>query len=467
MIRRYGRVLRALLMVLDALSAAAIVMAVYWLRLETNRSAPATSISIPLWAPIAVYSLAWVALLFAEGQYRLRAHWSWLNEAGGILRAAVWLGLASVGVLFLVDLDGTSRLYVLLLFPLQAAVTLAGRITLRAVFQLARQRGMNLRFVLVLGTDDRALDFARQVEEHSALGLRVIGLLGERPPVSSTRWRYLGTPDRLPLILREQVVDEVIICLPEGAWEVAHQYALHCQEEGKIVRIPLEVPSLSPARRFVEDLEGTTVLSFIRGPDQALGLLLKRCIDLVVSALALALLSPLLLAIAAYIRLRDGGPVSFGQTRVGEHGRTFRMWKFRTMTADAEERLDEVSHLNHMAGAAFKAADDPRITRSGRLLRRMSLDELPQLWNVLKGEMSLVGPRPAPPREVDNYDIWQRRRLSMKPGMTGLWQVTSRREQDFDRRAQLDLLYIDEWSFWLDLRILLRTLPVLARGTGQ
>jgi lipopolysaccharide/colanic/teichoic acid biosynthesis glycosyltransferase len=165
--------------------------------------------------------------------------------------------------------------------------------------------------------------------------------------------------------------------------------------------------------------------------------------------------------------VKDGRPILFTQTRVGIHGRPFRMVKFRTMVREAEERYTEVEPLNGINGPAFKVRDDPRIAPWGRVLRRTSIDELPQLWNVLRGEMSLVGPRPAPPREVQGYDLWHRRRLSMKPGLTGLWQISSRLDEQFDDRAALDLAYIDRWSLWLDLSIVARTLPALLREPGH
>jgi lipopolysaccharide/colanic/teichoic acid biosynthesis glycosyltransferase len=173
-------------------------------------------------------------------------------------------------------------------------------------------------------------------------------------------------------------------------------------------------------------------------------------------------LSPVLLAVATAIRARDGAPILYRQTRLGLHGRPFDVVKFRTMATDADARYAEV--VGRSDPRAFKLTDDPRVTPTGQFLRRSSLDELPQLWNVLRGDMSLVGPRPAPPREVEHYDYWQRRRLSMKPGITGLWQVTARGNDDFDERAQLDLVYIDRWSFWLDLKILAQTIPAALEG---
>jgi len=189
--------------------------------------------------------------------------------------------------------------------------------------------------------------------------------------------------------------------------------------------------------------------------------------DILGAAVGLILFSPFLIGAAIALLVSDGAPVLFRQERVGLHGRPFTMLKFRTMVRDAEEQLDDLMHHNERSGAAFKMEDDPRITGVGRFLRRTSIDELPQFWNVLTGSMSLVGPRPPLPREVAEYDIWHRRRLSMKPGITGLWQIEARHEPDFDRWVERDLIYIDGWSIWLDVKILLRTVPALLTQSGH
>jgi exopolysaccharide biosynthesis polyprenyl glycosylphosphotransferase len=225
----------------------------------------------------------------------------------------------------------------------------------------------------------------------------------------------------------------------------------------------MDVLDHSFAHGKVEDLDGVPVYSLVSGPDRALALAVKRFVDIAVSAIGIVVLSPLL-GLIAWRVTRDGGPALFRQTRVGLHGRTFGMLKFRSMVVDAEARLAELSAVNEIEGHAFKVTDDPRITPVGRTLRRYSLDELPQLWNVLRGDMSLVGPRPPLPSEVSGYDMWHRRRLSMKPGITGLWQVRARHEPEFDRWVEDDLEYIDRWSLWLDLKIMLRTIPAALEG---
>jgi exopolysaccharide biosynthesis polyprenyl glycosylphosphotransferase len=218
---------------------------------------------------------------------------------------------------------------------------------------------------------------------------------------------------------------------------------------------------------LLEDFDGYLVQSIVNDGQRELERALKRLLDILGASIATVLLSPLLIGSALTIWLVDGRPIFFRQVRIGRHGRPFTIYKFRTMVVDAEERYAEVATRSDTKGAAFKMTSDPRVTRIGGVLRKWTLDELPQLLNVLKGDMSLVGPRPAPPREVEQYDIWHRRRLSVRPGMTGLWQVEARFDEHFDERAELDLRYIDQWSLWLDLGILLKTVPAVLTPRGR
>jgi len=257
------------------------------------------------------------------------------------------------------------------------------------------------------------------------------------------------------------------VCLPPVASRYLEPITGLAAGEGKTVRIAVDpVEEILPSA-IQEEFDGFLVRSFSHDGQREVGLILKRIIDIVGSAMGLVVLSPILLAVALMIRLQDGRPVLFTQTRVGLHGRPFSIVKFRTMVVDAEQRLEDVQHLNERVGAAFKATNDPRVTSIGRFLRRTSIDELPQLWNVLTGTMSLVGPRPPLPDEVAEYDVWHRRRLSMKPGITGLWQVEARHDPDFDRWVEHDLVYIDGWSIWLDIKILLKTIPALVAHGGR
>jgi exopolysaccharide biosynthesis polyprenyl glycosylphosphotransferase len=465
MIRKNAAGFRALLMTADALLAIVLLVGLSAWRFGADWAIWWRQIVPVPEGLLVIYAGGWVIALTMNGLYRPRARWSFLREAVDVLRATAVLALVTLSVLFLFKMPDVSRLFLLILFPTQAAMTVAGRVLLRLFMERRRRQGKNLRYVLVLGAGPRGQVFAAKLEAHRELGLRVIGFLDDSPAFEiAGGWEYLGTLDRLEDLLHSRVVDEVAICLPFSQWTLIDTITHLCEEEGKIVRIPMDVLDRAISVGRVEELDGTPIFSLVSGPDRTLALATKRLIDVVLSAIGLVVLSPLLAGIAVAILLDDGRPILFRQDRVGLHGRPFRVTKFRSMSRDAENRLAELEHRNEIKGRAFKVTDDPRVTRVGRFLRRTSLDELPQLINVLRGEMSLVGPRPPLPGEVDGYDLWHRRRLSMKPGITGLWQVRARREPEFDRWVAADLEYIDRWSLWLDVKILARTIPAAVQG---
>jgi exopolysaccharide biosynthesis polyprenyl glycosylphosphotransferase len=465
MIRRHYLGFRLLLMGADALMAVSLLVGLSIWRFGSDWAVWWRQIIPRPEAFLALYALTWVIALTLQGLYRPRARWSLLREASDVIRATVVMALATLAVLFLFYLPDVSRLFLLVLFPAQAIATIALRAALRWTMERFRQRGRNLRNVLVLGAGPRGQGFAEKLEAHRELGLRIEGFLDDADDFPlPTRWRLLGQLDQLEEMLHSRIVDEVAICLPFSQWSLIDAIVRLCEEEGKIVRIPMDVLDRAISAGRVEDLDGTPVFSLVSGPDRALALAAKRLVDAIVALGGLVALSPILLVIALSIRLGDGGPALFRQRRLGLHGRPFFVLKFRSMTVDAEARQAEIAGRNEISGRAFKITDDPRVTKVGRFIRRTSLDELPQLWNVLKGEMSLVGPRPPLPSEVDGYDLWHRRRLSMKPGITGLWQVRGRRDPDFDTWVQADLEYIDRWSLLLDLQILARTIPAALEG---
>jgi len=276
----------------------------------------------------------------------------------------------------------------------------------------------------------------------------------------------LGRLDDLGQILEREVLDEVVLGARRARLDRIEEAVRLCEEQGVGVKVLLDFFPNSTSRIAVEELEGMPVLSFATAPTDVAPLAAKRIFDLVVSVAALVLLAPLFLGIALAVKLDSPGPVFFRQRRVGLNGREFWMWKFRSMCDGAEAMQPALAALNEMVGPTFKASQDPRVTRVGRWLRRTSLDEFPQFWNVVKGEMSVVGPRPPIPSEVKEYQRWQRRRLSVRPGLTCTWQVSGRSEVDFDRWMELDLHYIDHWSLWHDLSIVLRTIPAVLLGRG-
>ena len=470
MIRRHALAFRTTLMLADAGLAIGLALLLSILRFGREEALPTLSSALPdARAMVLVFAGAWVAALWMNGLYRSRARWTFRSEVGDILRATATFAVATLAFLYIFKLPDVSRLLLIYLFPSMAAMAFVTRVGLRLLLTRLRESGRNTRFMLVVGANERAQQFADLVECHHELGIKVIGHLkgtSNDNGVVLTR-SSLGTLDELITILHSEVVDEVAICLPFSEQESIDEVARLCEEEGKIVRIPVAVLERTLSSGRIENIDGTPILSLVTGPDRVVGLAAKRALDIGGSAFLLLVLSPVFVLVAALVKLESSGGALFRQERVGLHGRVFSVIKFRSMCSDAEQQLEGVRQLNVIRGHAFKVERDPRVTRVGRFLRRASLDELPQLWNVLRGQMSLVGPRPPLPREVANYDVWHRRRLSMKPGMTGLWQIGARRNPEFDHWVQKDLEYIDRWSFWLDLKIIARTVPAMLSGEGR
>ena len=466
MVRRHTTALRASLMAADFLGAAVLFVALSIARYGAVWHGAWDRLGIdPLLAAV-FYGLGWTALVGVQGIYRVRARYALRTEAGVLIRAGAVLGVALVLFLFVNRVSNASRLLIVSLPIATIAVAFTARIVLRAGLSALRRHGRMTNFVLVVGAGPLAEEFADRLEQHEDLGLRVIGHLRAPTEKAQVSRPVLGMLDTIERVLHERVVDEVVVCLPVRAWNLAEPVTRLCASEGKIVRIPVEGgPQVSGG--YAEDFDGTSVVSLVYGPDRALSLLSKRLYDIVVAAAGLVIFSPLLLAVALYLRKTEGGPVIFRQVRVGLNGRPFELLKFRTMVPGAEQHVQQLALFNEVRGRAFKMTNDPRLTRSGGWLRRTSIDELPQLWNVLLGQMSLVGPRPPLVEEVAAYDIWHRRRLSMKPGITGLWQVSARNNPDFDRWVERDLEYIDRWSLWLDLKIMARTVPAVVYLQGR
>jgi exopolysaccharide biosynthesis polyprenyl glycosylphosphotransferase len=427
--------------------------------------------------PLLPVALAiWAAVLWSSGRYRSHRTVPLLTEATAVLRSTT-----SAAVLFLLvvwlfrlderllDDDRLSRAWIFLFAAIAILLLLAEKLALRVSSRYVRGRGLNYRTILLVGTGAAARALADSIRAHRFWGYRIAGFVADdegTAPATIDGVPLLGRVRELPQILSRQIVDEVIFAIDRRDLDRFEDLVLSLQEQGILIRFALNFFPHTPAKVVLEELDGVPLVTFTSTPTSALALAWKRGLDLVLAALLLLLALPVVLTVAIAIKATSTGAVLFRQTRCGLNGRLFTLYKFRTMIPDAEERRAEVAHLNELDGPVFKAKDDPRVTRFGRLLRKFSLDELPQLWNVLKGDMSLVGPRPPIPEEVAQYERWQRRRLAMKPGLTGLWQVSGRNQVDFEQWMRLDLAYIDNWSPWLDLKILARTVPVVLSGRG-
>ncbi len=372
--------------------------------------------------------------------------------------------------LYLLKWGDVSRTFVLVVGVTAFVCLLTGRAVSYSAVYWMRVRLNRYHYYLVVGCGARAREVATLIEESRGGGLRLIGFVNPEEQEEVTEksiGRYavypLGAVER---ILQEQVIDEVVFAV--GMQELARlePVILHCANLGLKVRVQLEFLPAAYSRIYLEKFRDVELLSLSSTPESHLLLFLKRAFDVVIAACSLVVLSPVMLAIAAAIRVTSPGPVLFKQTRCGLGGRRFTLFKFRSMINNAEQLKAELHQLNELDGPVFKLRDDPRITTVGRWLRRFSIDELPQLWNILRGDMSFVGPRPAIPSEVDQYEPWQRRRLRMRPGLTCIWVLEGRNHLDFNRWIQLDLTYIDTWSLWLDAKIFLRTIPIVLSGRG-
>ena len=332
-----------------------------------------------------------------------------------------------------------------------------------------RRKGFGSRRILLVGAGEISRTIMRTLLAEPALGYEVLGFLDDNPQKGQRNlgpFHGLGPIDNLPQVLVENQVDEVIVTLPWQYHRRINSILNQCNRMNVRARVVPDVLQLSLDRVDIEMLHGIPLIS-VKQPGFTRGqFAIKRALDLIIGSLGLLVALPIMGVLALAIKLDSPGPVLFIQTRVGRNGKPFNAYKFRSMIPDAEQLKPQLEALNEADGPIFKIKDDPRLTRVGRFLRRTSLDELPQIFNVLKGEMSLVGPRPALPEEVEQYEPWHRKRLRALPGMTGLWQVSGRSNLSFDEMVMLDIYYVENWSPGLDIAILLRTIPKVIIGEG-
>ena len=483
MLKEQARALFYGVFTIDLVLVSIAFVAAWWLRAEVL---PVLGLvdggfyELATYAPfLAVALVLWGTLLLTSGRYRSHRTVALLDEAWEIAKVCL-MGTAflllAVYVLRLdarlLDGDEMSRGFALIFGFLCFLLLLAEKLTLRILSRYARSHGYNYRTVILVGTNAGAIDLADSIRAHRWWGYRILGLIASpngdhQPSRVPSRYPLLGTMDDLPRIVDEQVVDDVVFCVGRRDLDAFENLFLSLHERGIRTRFALNLFPHTKARVRMEDVDGVPVMTFSTAPEKPIPLAVKRLIDVALSLVLMVLALPIVALVAAAVKLSSKGAVLYRQERCGLNGRRFVLYKFRSMVEDAEDRRQELLHLNTQGGPWFKVPGDPRVTPVGRILRRFSLDELPQLWNVLRGEMSLVGPRPGRPDEVQAYEPRHRRRMSMKPGLTGLWQVSGRNQvTEFDDAVALDNQYIDNWSVWLDFKIMLKTIPVVLSGRG-
>jgi exopolysaccharide biosynthesis polyprenyl glycosylphosphotransferase len=390
---------------------------------------------------------------------------AWIIFRGGAISFAVLMSL-----FFIFKIQFVSRYVILIFCILEFIFLLSIRAFVQWYFKRSVKNGKNLLNILIIGTGDRAKELSEKLRRQTAWGIKVLGHLD--PDRSRIGKKVLdapviGTVSDIDKCLKESVVDEVIIAISRTLLNDVERIYQACEEEGIKLRFMADVFNLQVSRMGLIQIGSIPLLTLEPVAQNEIMLLIKRCFDLSITLLFMPVILPLIAIIAIVVKFDSPGPVFFIQQRVGFRKNLFPMIKFRSMHIDAEERMKEIEHLNEAEGPIFKIANDPRVTRVGKFLRKTSLDEIPQLFNVIRGEMSLVGPRPMSIRDVDLFDKGiQRKRFSVKPGLTCIWQISGRSNLPFEKWLELDLKYIESWTLWLDITILFRTLPAVFFSKG-
>lgn len=422
-----------------------------------------------LWL-LAVIIPGWVILLDIYDAYRSYRTASIIDELIAIGKTVLTGGLLTGFLLFITGSNDPGRMWLFAFLGINMILLTAERGLVRGLSHLVRERGYNYRNVVIVGINGTATDIAARIETQRSWGLRVLGfvsLASSANQFERISSRVLGSLDELEAIIRQEPVDEVIFAVPGEKIERIADALLMLEDYGIKARIVTSIFPHAISKLRIEEMGSVPMLTFTTGPEHSVAVICKRLFDIVFSLILLVLAVPIAILTAILIKSSSPGPVLFRQPRSGLNGRVFTMYKFRSMFVGSETRRAELQQYNEMDGPAFKMIDDPRISPLGKILRKYSIDEIPQFWNVLIGDMSIVGPRPPLPEEVSFYSRWHRRRLSMRPGLTCLWQIGGRnRLSNFDEWARLDLQYIDSWSLTLDCKILLKTIPVVMFGRG-
>lgn len=479
----FARRLRVVSIVFAWVDAVLAVLAFGAAYLVRSGLLPALAPRFPFLPPLPLYPFSaylpvlagivasWLLVGYLLGIYRPRERRERRQAVGDPTRQALAGTLLLAAGLFFAKGFYVSRLLLVGFVVFNWMLQVTARLAFLEWGPRLRERLGDAYYVLVVGTGPGAEEVVRLIRAGRAAGLRLVGLVatsaaaapaGELAGVEAPVWRL----EEVPRLLRERVVDEVLFAVGRDEMERMEDLLLRCEEEGVRTRVQLQIfPHLS-SQVFLEHLGTVPLLTFSTTPENELHLLVKRLADAVGAAVLLVVLFPLLLALGLLVELTSAGPMLYCQERCGLGGRRFTLYKFRSMVADADERRQELAALNEADGPVFKMRNDPRVTPVGRWMRRFSLDELPQVWNIVKGDMSFVGPRPPLPAEVEKYERWQRRRLRMRPGLTCLWALEGRSQLSFERWMKLDLDYIDNWSLWLDLKIFLKTIPLVLAGRG-
>ena len=418
-----------------------------------------------------LFLLLWCIILFLNGMYRSMHIKSLAEIALVIFKSIFWVTLSFSLIVFLVKLNFISRLFFVFFMVLTSVFLMLEKLIIFSTMHNYLKKGYNHKRLLIVGTGGRARHVIDTITAHPEWGYDIVKvvdyaqcLLLEGREIKGCE--VMQTEEDLRRILIQQHIDQVLFVVPRSGLHVIENFIYACEDVGVDTAIAADFFNMKVSHLQHTDLDGIPLITFEKRFDKEWQLFVKRALDVIASGLGIVLLTSAFFALVLLIRLTSPGPAFFLQERVSLRGRKFLMYKFRSMYEEAEKELEKLRSLNEVEGPIFKIKNDPRMTFLGRVLRKFSIDEFPQLFNVFVGRMSLVGPRPALPAEVEQYTASERRRLSVRPGITCLWQAYHRGEKDFKKWMQSDLDYVDNWSLALDFRILVRTIFVVMAGRG-
>ena len=459
-----------LLIVSDLLAVNLAFFAAWYLRYELSLGGdvePFDQVPYAVYMPLGlVLSGLVVAIFFFGSLYRRQQPAFWFNDFFAIFGRCGFAAMILFAGVTMARYPANSRLTFVLAWVLSALFVAIARLCVQTVSGVLHRRGIGTERVLIVGDDVLGRMVMQSVAAQPHLGLEVVGFLGELRQVNFGRFRYLGSVAEIDRVMADQAVDQVIVALPWTSHERQLRIVERCREAQVGFKLVPDLFEMSLSRIDLDTVSGVPLIGLKEVSISGWNLFFKRSLDLVITALALIPGSLVMAVVALAVKIDSPGPIIYQQQRVGKNGRVFTCYKFRSMRDGADREREQLESLNEQDEVIFKIRDDPRLTRVGRVIRRASLDELPQLYNVLKGDMSLVGPRPPLPTEVARYEEWHRKRLQVAPGLTGLWQVNGRSKLNFEEMVHLDLTYIQNWSISLDLSILLRTVPAVIAGGG-
>ncbi|MFC2168331.1 sugar transferase [Acidobacteriota bacterium] len=481
MLKEKEAVFRKVIMLFDGIMIIIAFLLAYYLRHNMHLLKgwdifiPEDILEIPLY-PLKDYFfilitavISWCLVLYLNGMYLSLRTRKYSEILWIIFKTSFIVSLTFGSLVFLLKLTFVSRLFFILFLVIGILIIWTEKTLLFLITHYLRRRGYNYRTILIVGTGPRALSFINKVKSHPEWGMRILGAIDDEPGRGIRKVNsidVIGSLDDVSDILRDSIVDEVLFMIPRSRLNFMQETIFACETVGVSAIVAVDLYDLQIARTQVTEIEGIPFVRFKTVIPGEWRLLIKRSLDIIISGVLLIFMIPWLMLSAILIKLTSKGPILFKQERLGLNGRKFILFKFRTMYQGAQSALENGADIQAMNGNKFKAKKQKWITPIGKILRRLSIDEFPQILNVFIGHMSVIGPRPTVADEVTQYTDWQRRRFSMKPGLTCLWQIKGRNKLSHEDWMKLDLEYLDNWSLWLDFKIFIKTIPIVLFGIG-